>query len=68
MQKEKLETLYNQINSRAVAKKRVTKKDIALYLECVKKCDFEPMKSTRLYNNNSVAYCVLQEIHHNLYR
>jgi len=39
-----------------------TIKEVMKVLECRKACDYTPMKETDLYNNNSVGYCILQEV------
>jgi hypothetical protein len=43
-------------------KAKTSLKDINLLIECINNQDYEPMKSTVVYNKRSCEYCSLLEI------
>lgn len=51
--------VYNELRSRG---RKIYKKEIKMFLECLDKQDYKPMFSTDLYVNRGGAYCEMLEI------
>ena len=54
--------IYTRLTETLQRKPKATKKEILQLLFCKLNQDYEPMKSSKLYNKHSVEYCRLLEI------